>query len=156
MKRRFLSLIFGCLSLVVSAVSYAEGTEILDKTQIIDHLDHIVFTVADIEKTVEFYTKVGMKVDRFGQGRYALTFGHSKINLHQKGKEFEPKAAYPTPGAIDLCLISKIPVAKVKEYLESQGIPIVEGPVKRTGAVGPILSIYFRDPDANLIEISNY
>jgi catechol 2,3-dioxygenase-like lactoylglutathione lyase family enzyme len=127
-----------------------------NEMQIIDRVDHIVFTVASIEKTVEFYSNFGMTVETFGAGRKALKFGSQKINLHERGKEFEPKAEFPTPGAIDICFISKIPVESVKRTLEAKGIKIIEGPSVRTGAVGPILSIYFRDPDNNLVEISNY
>lgn len=123
---------------------------------IIDGVDHIVFTVASIDSTVAFYARLGMEVVTFGAGRKALTFGTQKINLHEKGKEFEPKAASPTPGAIDLCFISKIPVDALRETLENRGITIIEGPIARTGAQGPIRSIYFRDPDNNLIEICNY
>ena len=132
------------------------GNAMDNEAQIIDRVDHIVFTVASIEKTVEFYSKIGMGVEIFGAGRKALKFGAQKINLHEKGKEFEPKAHLPTPGAIDICFISRIPVASVKKTLEAKGIKIIEGPVARTGATGPIQSIYFRDPDNNLIEISNY
>lgn len=127
-----------------------------NEQSIIDSVDHIVFTVASIERTVAFYSRLGMGVETFGAGRTALTFGKQKINLHEKGREFEPKAAAPTPGAIDICFVSKIPVDSLRETLERRGIAIIEGPIRRTGAVGPILSIYFRDPDNNLIEISNY
>ena len=123
----------------------------------IDRLDHIVLTVADIDTTVAFYTRVlGFDVVAFGEGRKALTFGRQKFNLHQKGKEFEPKAKAPTPGAIDLCLIASTPLDQVIEELNALGIVIEEGPVDRTGATGPIRSVYLRDPDQNLIEISNY
>jgi catechol 2,3-dioxygenase-like lactoylglutathione lyase family enzyme len=123
----------------------------------IDRLDHIVLTVADIHKTVQFYTTVlGMKEVSFGEGRKALTFGKQKFNLHQKGNEFEPKANTPTPGAIDLCLISVTPISEVVTLLETSGVTIEDGPIQRTGATGKILSVYFRDPDLNLIEISNY
>lgn len=123
----------------------------------IDHLDHIVLTVADIDTTVDFYTRVlGFDLATFGEGRKALVFGVQKFNLHQRGKEFEPKAALPTPGAIDLCLISSTPVLQIVEELTRAGVLIEEGPVARTGAMGPIQSVYVRDPDQNLIEISNY
>lgn len=92
----------------------------------------------------------------FGQGRKALGFGNQKLNLHQKGKEFEPKAANPTPGSIDICLITNTPISSVMAHLKSLGVKIEEGPVQRTGAQGPIISVYFRDPDRNLIEVSNY
>ena len=123
----------------------------------IDRLDHLVLTVADIAATCAFYSRVlGMEVVTFGTGRSALVFGSQKINLHAKGKEFEPKAATPTPGSADLCFISSTPLAKVLAHLQQCRVSILEGPVQRTGATGPIVSVYFRDPDANLIEISNY
>lgn len=121
----------------------------------ISHLDHLVLTVADVAATVAFYSRVlGMGVVTFGAGRTALTFGHQKINLHAHGHEFEPKAARPTPGAADLCFITTTPLPEVEAHLRACGVPIVEGPVQRTGAMGEILSIYIRDPDANLIEIA--
>ncbi len=114
-------------------------------------------TVADIDATVDFYTRVlGMQAVTFGAGRTALTFGRSKINLHRAGREFEPKARRPTPGSADLCLIAADPLEQVIEELATHDVPIEKGPVERTGAVGPILSVYFRDPDQNLIEVSNY
>jgi len=97
-----------------------------------------------------------MEVVVFGGGRKALSFGAQKINLHQKGKEHEPKALKPTPGSGDLCFITSVPISEVIEHLKSYGIEIIEGPVSRTGATGPIISVYFRDPDLNLIEVSNY
>jgi catechol 2,3-dioxygenase-like lactoylglutathione lyase family enzyme len=97
-----------------------------------------------------------MEVVIFGAGRTALVFGSQKINLHAKGNEFEPKAATPTPGSADLCFISSTPLAEVVAHMHQCGVPILEGPVQRTGATGPIVSVYFRDPDANLIEVSNY
>lgn len=123
----------------------------------IDRLDHLVLTVADIDVTVDFYTRVlGMKAVTFGAGRTALAFGHSKINLHRAGHEFEPKAYRPTPGSADLCLITTDSLDRVAEELVRHDVPIEEGPVERTGATGPILSVYFRDPDRNLIEVSTY
>ena len=123
----------------------------------INRLDHFVLTVADIDATVAFYTsQLGMQAVTFGDGRTALAFGSSKINLHEVGKEFEPKAVRPTPGSADICLVVDEPVADVMAQLTSAGIPIEEGPVERTGAIGPILSCYLRDPDGNLIELSNY
>lgn len=120
-------------------------------------LDHLVLTVRNIEATCAFYSSVlGMKVLTFGEGRKALAFGSQKINLHEQGKEFEPKAAQPTPGSADLCFITDSPLSEVIEHLNSLGVPILEGPVGRTGAVGPIRSVYFRDADANLIEVSVY
>ena len=123
----------------------------------IDRLDHLVLTVADLDATVAFYTRVlGMEAVTFGAGRTALAFGRSKINLHRAGHEFEPKALRPTPGSADLCLIAAGPLDQVIEDLAAHGIPVEEGPVERTGATGPILSVYFRDPDQNLIEVSTY
>ena len=123
----------------------------------IDRLDHLVLTGADIDATVEFYTRVlGMQAMTFGAGRTALSFGRSKINLHRAGHEFEPKAHRPTPGSADLCLIADGSLDQVIEELAGRGVPIEEGPVERTGATGPIRSVYFRDPDRNLIEVSTY
>lgn len=123
----------------------------------IDRLDHLVLTVADIATTCAFYSTVlGMDVATFGAGRKALCFGAQKINLHQSGKEFEPKAARPTPGSADLCFISTVPLAAVLDHLRECNIRILEGPVARTGAIGQITSVYFRDPDMNLIEVSTY
>ena len=123
----------------------------------IDRLDHLVLTVADIAVTCDFYSRVlGMKAISFGAGRTALAFGSQKINLHQMGSEIDPKAARPTPGSADLCFIASIPLAEVLAHLRQCGVPILEGPVPRTGAQGSIMSIYFRDPDKNLIEVSNY
>ncbi|ERI54027.1 virulence protein [Pseudomonas sp. EGD-AK9] len=123
----------------------------------IERLDHLVLTVADIDATVAFYERVlGMRHERFGAGRNALVFGQQKFNLHRAGREFEPKAARPTPGAIDLCLISTWPLERILSHLAAQGVEVEEGPVARTGAVGPIESVYFRDPDGNLIEVSRY
>ena len=122
-----------------------------------DRLDHLVLTVADIDATVEFYTRVlGMTAVAFGTGRTALAFGRSKVNLHEAGHEFEPKAHRPTPGSAGLCLIAADPLEQVIEELAAHRVPIEEGPVERTGATGPILSVYFRDPDRNLIEVSTY
>ena len=123
---------------------------------VIDHLDHLVLTVADLDVTTAFYTAaLGMEVVTFGD-RKALRFGEQKINLHQRSKEFEPKAAHPTPGSGDLCFITKAPLDEVIAHLQAMHVPLEEGPVERTGAVGKIRSIYLRDPDFNLIEISNY
>lgn len=122
----------------------------------ITRLDHFVLTVADVEATCEFYRNaLGMEVVTFAGGRKALAFGEQKINLHPAGREFEPKAERPTPGSADFCLITETPVAEVKDHLRNLGIVIEEGPVRRTGACHPILSLYFRDPDCNLVEVSN-
>lgn len=122
----------------------------------ISHLDHLVLTVSDIDKSVEFYTKVlGFELITFNE-RKALKFGNQKINLHQKGKEFEPKAEHPTTGSADLCFIAETKVDDILSELKQKNIEITEGIVERTGAEGKIKSIYFRDPDFNLIEVSNY
>lgn len=123
----------------------------------IDRIDHLVLTVMDIERTVAFYVEVlGMTEQKFGSGRVALSLGASKINLHQRGREFEPKAAAPTVGSADLCLIVAEPLDVLVAQLAAQGVLVEEGPVERTGAQGPIVSVYIRDPDGNLIELSNY
>lgn len=123
----------------------------------IDRLDHLVLTVRSIEAACKFYEEaLGMKTVTFGAGRKALQFGRHKINLHEAGSEFEPKAAAPLPGSADLCFIAADSMADIISHLHSCGVRIVEGPVERTGAAGKILSVYVRDPDGNLIEISNY
>lgn len=123
----------------------------------VDSLDHIVLTVRNIDATVEFYTQVlGMEVVTFGAGRRALRFGQQKINLHQQAQEFEPKAQHPQPGSADLCFITHQPLEQAIDHLSRCGVTLLEGPVERTGAIGRIRSIYFRDPDLNLIEVSNY
>lgn len=122
----------------------------------ISHLDHLVLTVSNIKTTCNFYqTVLGFEVITFKGDRKALQFGNQKINLHQQGKEFEPKALQPTPGSADLCFISETPISEVIAHLNQLNIQIEEGPVERTGAMHPILSVYIRDPDQNLIEISN-
>jgi catechol 2,3-dioxygenase-like lactoylglutathione lyase family enzyme len=128
----------------------------------IDHLDHLVLTTAQEDACIDFYTRVlGMRLEEFVGGtppvkRRAFVFGQQKINLHIKGKEFEPKADLPTPGALDLCFVADRPLTAVVEALAKANWPIIEGPIGRTGAVGKILSVYVRDPDQNLIEISEY
>lgn len=123
----------------------------------VDHLDHLVLTVKDIEATIQFYESVmGMQKISFGDGRFALTFGNQKINLHELGNEFEPKAGNVKEGSADLCFIINTPVEDAIKHVQSLDVDIIEGPVTRTGAVGKIVSAYFRDPDGNLIEISNY
>ncbi len=120
-------------------------------------IDHIVLTVQDIAATVHFYESVlGMRKQVFGAGRVALRFGSQKINLHQYGNEFEPKAQVPKPGSEDLCFVTETRLAEAMEHVRKHGVAIVEGPVARTGATGPITSFYFRDPDGNLIEVANY
>lgn len=123
----------------------------------VEGIDHLVLTVKDISATVDFYTSImGMKKVVFGEGRVALSFGKQKINLHQAGREFEPKASHTMPGSADLCFIIKDDVRDAIEYLSRNGVTKIEGPVGRTGANGKINSVYFRDPDGNLIEVSNY
>ncbi|WP_138466473.1 VOC family protein [Poseidonocella sp. HB161398] len=123
----------------------------------IDRLDHLVLTVADIDRTCDFYERVlGFETVTFGAGRKALRFGAQKFNLHQAGREFEPKAGRPTPGSADLCLITQMDIAEVAARLAEAGVAVEEGPVARTGATGPIRSVYLRDPDGNLIEIAAY
>ena len=117
-------------------------------------LDHIVLTCADPEATVAFYERVGMQREEFGGGRLALRFGDQKLNLHQAGAEFQPHAATPLPGTGDLCLLVDGPIEAVVEHLGEVGIAIEEGPVNRTGAVGPLRSVYVRDPDGNLVEFA--
>jgi catechol 2,3-dioxygenase-like lactoylglutathione lyase family enzyme len=122
----------------------------------IDRLDHLVLTVADVETTVRFYVDVlGMREVTFGPSRKALAFGRQKINLHQKGAEIQPKARAAIPGSADLCFITMTPLAEVIEELRRRQVPIEAEPVQRTGALAPLLSVYLRDPDGNLIEISN-
>lgn len=124
---------------------------------IIDRIDHIVLTVHDLERTIAFYSRVlGMEPVTFAGGRRGLAFGRQKLNLHQAGREFEPKALAPAPGAIDICFISETPLAEVIARLKAEGVVVIEGPVDKTGALGPMKSVYFRDPDGNLIEVSNY
>ncbi|XP_048370944.1 glyoxalase domain-containing protein 5 isoform X2 [Sphaerodactylus townsendi] len=110
-------------------------------------LDHLVMTVKSIEETAAFYSQ---------ENRKALHFGNQKFNLHEAGKEFEPKAHRPVPGSLDICLITEMPLEQLIHHLKACGVKIEDGPVLRTGAIGPITSVYFRDPDQNLIEVSNY
>lgn len=121
----------------------------------IDRLDHFVLTTARTEECLDFYTRIlGMKFERFGEGRMALKFGNQKINLHEKGREFEPKATLAAPGTLDVCFIAAVPLEEVIERLKGAGVTIIEGPVIKTGAQWPIRSVYVRDPDGNLVEIS--
>ena len=120
-------------------------------------LDHLVLTVASIDATVAFYREgLGMELRSFGERgkRKALHFGAQKINLHERGREFEPKSLHPTPGSADLCFLADEPLKAVAQRLQALGHPVIEGPVRRAGATGPIVSIYVRDPDGNLIEIA--
>ena len=120
-------------------------------------LDHLVLTVTSIDESVRFYTNVlGMTEVVFANGRRALAFGEQKLNLHQASREFEPKAARPTVGSADLCLIADADPATIAAWLHTRGVSIEEGPVARTGALGPITSFYFRDPDGNLVELATY
>lgn len=124
---------------------------------VIDGIDHAVLTVRNIDATCDFYRDVlGMKVVTFGEGRRALKFGAQKFNLHLAGREFEPKADEPTPGSADFCLITSTPMPEVIDRLAACGVAVLQGPVARTGANGPITSVYFRDPDRNLVEVSVY
>lgn len=120
-------------------------------------MDHLVLTCASIERTVAFYAGVlGMRAETFDDGRQALHFGDQKFNLHRAGHEFEPKAQAPTPGSVDICLVSATPLTEVVTALRAGHVEIIEGPVSRTGARGPMRSVYLRDPDGNLVEIASY
>nr|XP_019944541.1 PREDICTED: glyoxalase domain-containing protein 5 isoform X1 [Paralichthys olivaceus] len=151
----------------VASIQTAGGVKFKRTSPVqLSHLDHLVLTVKSVPDTISFYTSVlGMDVITFKGNRKALGFGQQKFNLHQLGQEFEPKAKHPTSGSADLCLITNTPLATVAAHLKSVcfssplqvcGVEIEEGPVGRSGAVGPITSLYFRDPDHNLIEVSNY
>ena len=126
----------------------------------IDHIDHIVLTTRDLKECLRFYTEIlGMKLEEFQtptEKRLALKFGQQKINVHEWGKEFEPRAHVAAPGTLDLCLIASVPLEKVIQKLKENKVPVLEGPVKKTGAKGPMQSLYVRDPDLNLVEISVY
>ena len=122
---------------------------------VIDHLDHLVLTTIDASACIDFYTRVlGMRLETFAGERQALRFGNQKINIHRRGHEYEPRAHLPVPGALDLCFIADRPLDQVIERLRTEGVAIVEGPVPRTGATHKLRSVYVRDPDLNLIEIS--
>lgn len=122
---------------------------------LIDSIDHVVITTANLDACTDFYCRVlGMTLERFGEGRLALKFGDQKINIHVKGREFEPKAHLPTPGSLDLCFLAAVPLEDVMARLAQAGIPLVEGPVPKTGARFALRSVYVRDPDLNLVEIS--
>jgi catechol 2,3-dioxygenase-like lactoylglutathione lyase family enzyme len=126
----------------------------------IDHIDHIVLTTRDLQGCIRFYTDIlGMKLEEFRtptEKRLALKFGQQKINVHEWGKEFEPRAHVAAPGTLDLCFIAAVPLEEVIRNLKAAKVPILEGPVKKTGAMGPMQSVYVRDPDLNLVEISVY
>lgn len=123
----------------------------------IDRLDHVVFTVASIDRTLAFYQRVlGMEPVTFAGGRRGRAFGRQKINLHEVGKEFSPRAHRALAGTADLCLIAAVPLDQVVAHLNAEGIAIEQGPVPKSGATGPITSVYFRDPDLNLVEVSTY
>lgn len=123
----------------------------------INRIDHLVLTVADIDRTVDFYARVlGMEKIEFAQGRIALACGEQKINLHQSGKEFEPRAKHVRAGSADLCLIIDTPIEQAIEHIQQHGVDLLAGSVSRSGAKGKIISAYLRDPDGNLLEVSNY
>ena len=123
----------------------------------IDRIDHIVLTAFDVQRTIDFYSKVlGMEPITFAEGRRGLAFGRQKINLHVAGAEFEPKAAHPGTGTADFCLITETPLDEVQDQFAAHGVPIEVGPVTKQGALGPMRSIYVRDPDQNLVEIAVY
>ncbi len=122
----------------------------------IDRLDHLVLTVSDIDATCDFYEKVlGARRVTYGKDRNAISFGRLKLNLHPKGGPIEPHAAHPTTGSADICLITTTPITLLAEHLLSCGVRVEEGPVERVGARTPLRSLYIRDPDGNLVEISN-
>jgi catechol 2,3-dioxygenase-like lactoylglutathione lyase family enzyme len=122
----------------------------------IERLDHLVLTVDDIDRTIVFYTAVlGMQAVTFADNRTALSFGGQKINLHASSNPISPNAKTPTAGSADLCFIAQTPLSEIILKLNQSGVPVELGPVPRTGARGPIMSIYFRDPDGNLIEVAN-
>jgi catechol 2,3-dioxygenase-like lactoylglutathione lyase family enzyme len=121
-----------------------------------DHIDHVVMTVENVDQTCAWYLRVlGVRSAAFGEGRKALLLHKQKINLQQKGAELEPHARAPTSGALDVCLISSTPLAQVLEHFKAQRVPVEKGPIKRNGATGLLTSVYVRDPDGNLLEISN-
>jgi catechol 2,3-dioxygenase-like lactoylglutathione lyase family enzyme len=152
------TLVFGTVAAMAFPTSVETMAATDGRTQMnIDRFDHVVLTVLDIEATCRFYELAcGMKVETFGNGRKALKFGQQKINLHQVGKEIKPYALHPTRGSADFCMITTVPVEDVLSHLKANGIAVEEGIVDRTGAMGPIRSVYIRDPDQNLLEISNY
>ncbi len=143
--------------LATLAVSVQTSAEPSEGTELVEHLDHLVLTVRDMDRTVAFYRDVlGMRPVTYGGDRRSLLFGRQKINLHVAGNEIEPHAMQAAPGSADLCLIASVPMDMVLERLDKHDVPVVEGPVPRTGTLGPITSVYIRDPDGNLIELSTY
>jgi catechol 2,3-dioxygenase-like lactoylglutathione lyase family enzyme len=143
-------------SVGVRVASKKNPSPAVDEQSMIDGIDHLVLTVRDIAVAVDFYSRIlGMEPITFGDKRTALRFGRQKINLHQAGHEFEPKAKQPTPGSADICFLSSVSVEEIARRWRAAGVEVIEGPVMRTGAVGPIRSVYCRDPDGNLIEVSN-
>ena len=121
-----------------------------------ERIDHVVLTVADVARTIEFYERVlGMRHEPFGEGRHALVFGEQKLNVHQAGREFSPHARTPAPGAVDICFITRVPLDDVIAHLRTVGVAVEQGPVAKIGARAALRSIYLRDPDGNLIEIAN-
>ena len=124
---------------------------------LVESLDHLVLTVEDIERTCSFYeTALGLERETFGEDRTALRFGRQKINLHPNPSPIDTKAGRPTPGSADICFIAAVPLDQVRQTLDAAGIPLVTGPVARVGALGPVTSLYIRDPDENLVEIATY
>jgi len=146
------------LSLLATlAVSVQQAVQVSDGPGLVDRLDHLVLTVSDVSTSIAFYRDLlGMQPVTYGSDRHALRFGRHKINLHQVGKEIAPHAARPIPGSADLCLIASASLDLVVEQLAKHGVAVLEGPVARTGALGPMTSVYFRDPDDNLVEVSTY
>jgi len=123
----------------------------------VNKIDHLVLTTSDIEQTINFYTTIlGMELISVEGGRKSLRFGTQKINLHEAGQEISPHAKHPLPGSTDLCFITETSIQQVVEHLHSSGITLLEGPTKRIGTTGPLLSIYIQDPDGNLLELSNH
>jgi catechol 2,3-dioxygenase-like lactoylglutathione lyase family enzyme len=119
-------------------------------------LDHLVLVVRNIDRTVAFYERVlGMRSEELRPGRWALHFGHQKLNLQEVDLSVDPLARHPTPGSADFCLLTDLPIDQVLVHLAAQGVPLVDGPARRTGATGPLLSVYFYDPDDNLVEVAN-
>ncbi|HKY49767.1 MAG TPA: VOC family protein [Candidatus Limnocylindria bacterium] len=122
----------------------------------VSRIDHVVLTVADLDRTLSFYQRVlGMTPVTFGEGRRALAFGDQKLNLHQAGREFEPRARRPTPGAVDICFTTDVPLDEVAAHLRAENVDIELGPVAKIGARTALRSLYFRDPDGNLVEVAN-